>query len=862
MSSSPLAHFLDRQPCDHTALAACTYDPAQLVDDHFDYSRVVVRKPWGYEYLIYQNESVAVWILFLKAGAATSLHCHPNKTTALAVLHGSARCATLEQETLRQAGEGLLIGRGVFHRTTALSPEGAFVMEIETPVNKRDLVRYRDAYGRESLGYESAEHTTVNVSNYNYISFVTPTIFYNVRKRFGDTSLRLIKAAATQRLDPLLSPSGGELLGILRGRVRDRSGNFAAPGDLLAALPADRGPFEVDGDFEAVVVSTRDRTVRAADLIVSHLQARRVTSFFFAPGTSNAHLVDAIAREPELSFIPQTSDAGAAFAAVVNAKITGVPACCVLSSGAAATQAITAAADAWTDSAPVVFLSAQSRLLSLGRQPGAGPRQLANKEIGIIDIVRSITKYAAELHDVRQFKVELDRALTAATTGRKGPVWLDVPIDLLGQSIDETEQGASPPDATAAPAPDPAWLRQLPEVLRLLATAQRPVILVGHGVRAAQAESLLFEVIDRLQVPVLTSRRGADLVPEHHPLYFGRPGTYGHRAANFIIQNCDLLLSLGARLSLPLVSRNYRAFARAARKIVVDIDPTELAKPTVVPDLAIAADVGLFLRELLAALPAQTPTSVSAWTTRCRAWRKDFPAGGETPPIVGEGVDPYLAMATLAEILPEDAVILAEGGSCVDYVMQSFQFKAGQRFISSSGLEADGFALPGAVGAFLAAPRRRTVCLCEANSFLRSLSEVSALIQRSLPVSIVVLCANADADIRLLQAQYFGGRHVERASQRDTADRALRMFGLLNDTPVCSIRHQAELRPNLEQTLAADGPSLCSLHLPGNHQVAPRMTLTVKADGSWTSRPLEDMYPFLPREVLLRNLLIEPLDSL
>lgn len=856
---SRIARQMVKQVCDLDALAQCHVDPAQIADDHFDYSKVVVKKPWGYEYLIFQNAEVAVWILYLKPGASTSMHCHLGKKTSITILSGKAICCTLEQSTPRLAGEGMLIGAGVFHQTKAASPEGTFLMEIESPVNKRDLVRFKDAYGREGQGYESTDHMTVNLSNYNYISFASPGIYYNVRKRFHDTTIHLVRAESARALSSLVDLIQADLVGVFNGRILDADNHsVCAVGDLLDCQAAVGAAYHVESGFEAVVISTQDRTTRCSDFIVAHLKARKINAFFFMPDTSSGHLVDAVARETELNFIPQTSDLAAAFAAVAHAKITGQPACCILSSGASGTRALTAVADAWTDSAPVLFISAQSRLSNLGSAESSRSRQLANKELPITAIARPITKFSTAIRESGEIRDALDRAIFASVNDRKGPSWVDIPIDILGMKIDPDALRTQPILAPHTPVIPP---EKIERVCELLARAQRPVLLVGHGVRAAGAEADLLHLVTQLGIPVLCSRRGADLIADDHPLHFGRPGTYGQRSSNFIIQNCDLLLSIGTRHSLPLVSRNFRSFARAATKIVVDIDPDELNKHTLTPDVGIACDAGHFICCLLEALRTRSLSAPPAWLARCRQWRLDFPPQNEHPEAAAKGVNPYRALAQLSAQLGPDTVILAEGGSCVDYAMQSFAFKKGQRLITSSGLETHGFALSGAIGASLASRKQRAICFCESTGFLQNIAEASAIAQYQLPVCIFVFCASADARLLQMQTGYFGGRRVEAASQHDASDQALKIFSHLYQTPTYTVCHESELPQVYDRMLASNAPSICAIHLPEDFLISPRLALTVEADGHWTSAPLEDMHPPLSREALRAQMLIELWDA-
>jgi acetolactate synthase-1/2/3 large subunit len=813
---------------DRAALARCSIDPASQADDGFDYSRVVVRKPWGYEYLMFQNDAVAVWILRLLPGASTSLHCHLKKTTSLAVLSGEACCRSIDNSVTRKAGEGVVIGPGVFHQTTAISQDGVFLMEIETPVNKRDLVRLSDAYGRTGLGYETAEHMTVNTANYNRLSFLGDSIFYNTRKRFKDTTVRLVRADTATELSALTQATSVDLVGVLCGRVLNPDGTTCATAGEFVNPTATglRG----EAGFEALVISYQDRMSRVADVIVGHLRNRDLGAFFFSPGTTNAHLVDAIAREGEGAFIAQTSDAAAAQAAVAHAKLTGRPACCILSAGAAATNALTAVADAWTDSAPVLFLCAQTRLTTFGT---VNPRlrQLANKEIDGVALARPVTKLARLLPDPLALRVELDRALSLTTSGRAGPVWLDLPIDLLGQAVDESSMALSP--RPAAPRIFRPRAAEIDTALNLITQSKRPVLLLGHGIRAAGAQPDALQLIQRLGWPVVTSRRGTDLVPADEPLLCGRPGTYGRPAANAIVQDCDLLLSIGARLELPLVSRRPESFARHAAKIVVDLDATELGKPTLSPSLAVRSDAGAFIRTLLEALPAASIThSLTPWRQHCASLRD---ADTATTPACSEtdGLDPYTATAALSAATPADAIIIAEGGAPLDYVMREWRFRGRQRLLAAAGLEGDGFSLAAAVGASLAHRNRRIVCLCEAGAFLRSTPELATLVNHALPVTIALYSAADDFHVRETQARYFGERHVAAAPQNELAAQVIMQSLAARGVPVVEVKRTADLELGFAHAFPARGLAACLLTLTDDAKISDSPAYQVRADGRW-----------------------------
>lgn len=845
---------------DLVALARRKVDPSLCKNDFFDYSKVVVRKPWGYEYLIFQNDAAAVWILHIKSGFQTSLHCHPTKKTAIAVLSGSAVCSTLEGEVTRGPGTIALLGKGVFHRTRSTSSAGTYVMEVETPVNKRDLVRLVDDYGRRGLGYESTEHMSLKLQNYNYASYIDPKAYYNVKKHFGRCSIEFCRFPSDETFRRFARGRDWDAVCVLGGGIdRTGKGSLAETGDVCDRTSLGRPEtVTLRDELQAIVIRRSDASVRLADYVVAHLKRSGVRDFFFVPGTSNAHLVDALGRDTDCRSLPLQTEAAAAQAAEAYAKLTGSNGVVIVPSGSASAAALVGVSNAWIDSAPVLVLSGQTRPTDLGA-PGRTPqRQLVSKELDIASVARPITKGTSVISAPSRIAAELDRALWLSRAGRPGPVWLDLPIDLQGMSIDEGSLAAWQP-----PKPSGAQGRlrtQVRRVMHLLERSQRPVLLAGHGIRLSGANDLLPVLARQLGIPVLTSRRGIDLLPDNFPLLFGRPGTYGQRRANFVIQNCDLLLAIGTRLSLPLIGRNYRSFARAATKVVVDADAHELGKATVQCDVAVVSDAGAFLRELGRQLGTRS-VARPAWLARCRQWRRRFDPLRESRPVTRRGVDPYRFVAALSEALDPNAILVVDGGPTLDFVMQTFRVKAGQRVISSPGLEHEGFALPGAIGACMGSAGRQIVCLCSKKGLQLNLPELQTLANFGLPLKTFVFNSQGDPRLRQVQAAYFGSRYVGSVSHGVVGSldvgRLAKAYKMLSET----VRSDSEVATGLAGILRSPGPVLCEVLLPEALEIIPRLTFTVRPDGHWVSKPLEDMFPFLDRRKLQRNMIVAPLEE-
>lgn len=840
---------------DKAILQELVIRPDQLADDKFDYSKVVVQKPWGYEYLIFTNEEVAVWILYLRFDAETSMHCHPNKKTSLIVLEGEVTSSTLEQDYHRKAGEGLLIPKAAFHRTRAKSPNGAFIMEIETPVNKRDLVRIEDSYGRQGQGYEDSSHYSRNLQNYNYLSLDGPEVFYNMRKSFGNCSLTFHRLQGGENLSDKESLKSTDVVSILKGTLKaDGNTEIYELGDTV---PADAlsGALSACSYAEVLVIRKADQTIKASDCVASLLKERGIRELFVVPGDANVHLLDSIGRAEGLEFVAFPCERGAALATEAFAKRSGELGVLIISSGGSGPNALSGVSNAWIDSTPLLIISGQART---DQDVASEVRQLGNKALNVIEVVKPITKYAVKVTDPYTIRHHIEQAIDLATSGRPGPVWIDLPIDVQGALLNEQQQSIEI-KATQKSSSSNSHSSSCKEVVELLSSCSRPVLLLGDGIRIAHAEEELQTLLDRLKIPTVTTRRGADLIDNNHPTFFGRIGSFGQRRANFIVQNCDLLFSIGSRLSIPLIGRNTTAFARAAKKIVVDIDPGELKKETINIDLPIEADAKKFIQEFLRELDKQSkgviPNANEEWWTRCQGWKDRFDPLNEGYSH-SQFVNPYLFLNELSKVIDSNCTVVIDGGAINHRFNQVFESKSGQRFVSSTGLELPGFGVAGSIGAAIASDGP-VVCLSEDCGFQNGIPELQTIFDHQLPIKIFVLKTKGHSAIRTIQKSFFGSRFVGTDNQV--------LFGSPNFKDVASaysIQTSTICSPNnlseqLTQFLNQPGPGLCEVEVESEQDLAPRTGFTVTDDGKWLPRPIEDMYPFLDRQQLKAEMMID-----
>jgi len=593
--------------------------------------------------------------------------------------------------------------------------------------------------------------------------------------------------------------------------------------------------------------------VKLSDYVMDRIAAEGVQDVFLLPGGGCMHLVDSLGRHPRLKFVCNLHEQGTAVAVDAYAQLRGFGAGLV-TTGPGGTNALTGVAAAWLDSTACLFVSGQVKRADLKRETGL--RQLGFQEIDIVSMARPITKYAVTVEDPLDIRFHLDKALHLARTGRPGPVWIDIPLDVQAAEVDPEALRIWAPEVTAKPDLTEAAAR----TLELLQAAQRPAILVGNGVRPALAEFLA--LAQDLGVPVLTTWKAADFLPEDHPLWAGRPGTAGQRAANFTQQNSDCLLVLGSRLDLGQVAYMHDLFARGAKKIVVDVDPAELAKLKMDLELSVVADAGDFIAALREALPAHPQPLRQPWLDQVRDWKRRYPV--LLPEYWQERghVNAYVLMEVLSECLGEgDLLVPGSSGQSSELTCQAFRMGRGLRMLNSQGLGPMGFGIPAALGACVASGGARTVCIDGDGGFHMNIQELEVIRRLDLPVKFFVLDNQGYGSIRNSQRAYFQGRLV--ASDATSGLTLPNTLAVAQAYGMATARLESHdgIREKVAQLLAQPGPMVCEVKLDPDQATLPRVTSYQRADGAMATKPMEDMFPLLPREEFRANLYLPEVEG-
>lgn len=596
--------------------------------------------------------------------------------------------------------------------------------------------------------------------------------------------------------------------------------------------------------------------MRVADYLMETIYGTGAAHLFMVTGRGVLFLSDAAAKLTGLTPVPMHHEQSCAYAAYAYAALTGRMGACLVSTGCASTNAVTGALCAWQDGVPCVFLSGQNMLHETARYTGRALRTWGQQEADIVSIVTPITKYAVMLTDARDAVYETEKALYLATHGHKGPVWIDVPLDIQNARIEPEElrhfdpaEGASE-DTPEVQNADIAW------VSGLLSEAERPVLLIGSGIRWGNAREELMYFAEKNHIPVAYCPSAPDAYPYDMPLSMGSVGMMGcSRSGNFAVQNSDLLLAVGCRLSPMTTGPDYEKFARAAKVVVVDVDAEEHRKGTVRIDRFIHADCKAFLRAME---QADIVNRHEAWVETCAHWKKRFPLC-EPGFRRSDRVDLYQLAEALSGTLPEDAVFLCDAGLEELILPANIVFGGNRRCIHPQSQGAMGFALPGAVGACCASGRPVEAVIGD-GSVMMNLQELATIAYRQLPIRLIIVENGLYSVIRKRQKELFRTRTVGTDAGNGVGgvdfEKLAACFGfryLHIDTP-------DGLQAGLETLFAWEGPAICTVRgAEDQSYIACEYGKT--ATGRLSRRPLEDQAPFLPREEFLSEMVIDPIDQ-
>lgn len=605
-------------------------------------------------------------------------------------------------------------------------------------------------------------------------------------------------------------------------------------------------------------------TIRLSDYLASKLVEHGVKHVFMLTGGGAMHLNDALGRAEGLQYVCCHHEQALAMAAESYTRLSGRIAAVNVTTGPGGINALNGVHGAYTDSIAMIVLSGQVKRETLVRNAPVRLRQLGDQEADTIEIVKPITKFAALVENPQDIRYLVEKALYLATTGRPGPVWLDIPIDVQAAPIDpDTLHGFDPRAEGAgrdyAIASEYGWLTGEPlrdaarAVVAALRVAKRPVLLPGTGVRISGAHAQFLELADKIGIPIAPGWNAQDVVDDLNPHYVGRPGTVGDRAGNFAVQASDLLLVLGCRLNIRQIGYNFAGWAPKAKKIMVDVDAAEMGKPTLKIDMPVHAELSQFLPILLEELegyerPAAHQIFLEWAHERRRRYNPVLPEYWQTEGVI----NPYCFTEVLFGELEEDEVIVMADATAAVVTVQAAKLKRGQRIYSNSGAASMGYDLPATIGAWHAMPAgsKRLICMAGDGSIMQNLQELQTIVGQRIPAKIFLYNNFGYHSIRQAQQAYLNGYSVGCGPDSGVTFPDFSKIAAAFGFHYVRTASHADMAGAIRQTLASDGPAICEVFIDKEQAFAPKVSSRRLDDGTMVSAPLEDLAPFLSREEL------------
>lgn len=593
-----------------------------------------------------------------------------------------------------------------------------------------------------------------------------------------------------------------------------------------------------------------------SDYVMKRIEDEGVKDVFLVSGGSSMFLLDSLGRNKNINYIANHHEQSSVMSAEAYARITGNLGVALVSTGPAGTNAITGVACAWNDSIPLLVISGQAKSTSLIGNTGL--RQRGVHEVDIVKIVEPITKFAITVKDERDIKYYMDKAIFLARSGRKGPVWIDIPIDIQSKMIDPDDLVGCEVFYSLHSNYDIHDLHNFAEMIR---RADRPIILAGHGIRLGNAIEQFFEFLEITQIPVVTTKNGFDIIEDNYPLLAGRVGTYGQRAGNFAIQNSDLVIVLGSRLSQPTTGYEFDLFARDAKKIVVDIDAIQLSYSNIKVDLKIEADVKQVLSEMNKLLRDVRLIDYSDWNGTCQQYRKDFPIVTQEMKDRTDYVDPYYFYEMLSELSDDEDILVTDQGVAFYAFTTAYKLKEGQRAFTNGGFSPMGYGLPAAIGACIANDRKRVLSVHGDGGMEMNVQELQTIVHNNLPIKIFIFNNQGYTSIRHTQIGYFNGHFVGCEASSGVTCPDFKKVATAYGIPTFYLDQNCNSEKVISQALSYPGACLIEVMLDPLQPVHPRVMTEKKEDGRLVSKPIEDMFPFLDREEFKKNMIVETVNE-
>ncbi len=599
-------------------------------------------------------------------------------------------------------------------------------------------------------------------------------------------------------------------------------------------------------------------SIKVSELIADFLEKKKIRHVFGIIGAGNANIFDAISRKGFTEIVCVHHEQAAVMAMGAYYRIAGTISASLVTTGGGSANAVTGVVNCWMDSIPGIVISGnENSKFTSEKNP---LRIWGIQGFDSVRMVQGITKYAKRVKNPLSIRAELEKAYYICSTGRPGPVWLDVPMNIQATHVEQNELTIHNPKTVDQYKTGEEFDNlelSVTKLGELLSQSARPLIWLGHGIRLAGAVDLIEPILDKLGIPALVSWQGIDMIDSNHPLIIGRAGVYGQRAANIALQNCDFLLTIGTRLAIPQIGYEINEFAREARIAMVDIDPDEIKKFSSRIDLPICADARLFFQKFLEIGRVNKTAKVLSWKKQCQVYNERFPIIDKEHEDKNDYINSYPFMDRLSKKLKPDQIIVTDMGTALLSGHQVLNIKKGQRLLTSTGLGEMGYGLPGAIGASFACDKGEVICLNCDGGMMMNLQELQTIAHHRLPIKIIIFNNEGYLMIKHTQKSLFEGRYIAVNKESGVSCPNFSKLAKAFDFKSYQIRTWDDFEEYIPQILVMNEPVICNVFTHPEQLFVPKLSLAAKKDGSIVSPPLEDLYPFISLEDLRKNMIIK-----
>ena len=592
--------------------------------------------------------------------------------------------------------------------------------------------------------------------------------------------------------------------------------------------------------------------MKVSDYIAQFISEKGVKHIFTISGAGNVHLLNSVADHDKLNYICPHHEQAGVMASLAYNRISGGLSAVMVTMGGGAANAITGVLSGWADSIPCIVISGQEKTQYVREQNNL--RMWGVQGFDIVKTVSKMTKYAVLVMEPETIRFHLEKAFHLAVSGRPGPVWLDIPIDVQAAQIDPDKLKGFTPEICM----DDHNEENITLLLNLIIKSSRPVFILGNGIRLSGGVDLIPELLEKFSFPALTAWNGLDMFPASHPLYFGHEGNYGQRSANFITQNCDLLIAIGTRLAIPQIGYDIKEFAREAKKVIIEIDPSELSKfrydDSFIP---VQSDAKSFIKNLLSQSQDIKINKPLPWIERCGKWKADYPLVDHNIHKEVDGyINSYDFIEELSKHIVDDEIIVTDMGTALTSTHQAIQLNKKQRLVTTTGLGEMGYGMPGAIGASLASGKKRVILITGDGSMMINLQEMQTIIHQGLPVKMFIFINDAYLTIKHTQMGLFGKKFTGSDYNSGVSCPDFIKLGHAFGFKTFQLKKSEMMKDVIQEAIQTEGPVLCEVYIHPLQPNIPKLSFSLNPDGSLVSPPIEDLFPFLPREQLKQEMII------